>query len=262
MSQSYFTTAENPALIREAIPDGSHAASVYLLRNKVNSHSYIGKCSGEPGRRWMEHISAARHESPFPIHRAIRKYDPASFVATVLWIGPSERASDMEIYFIMEMKTFQSRHGYNATAGGDGIVGYRHTKEVRSRQSQRARNQFSSVDARKKASEKTKSFWENPEWREKAISAIRSGIRSQIRKPLSDEERKRRSDAARKRWSNPEYRANQEKACKILWADGTMRHKRIDGSLRRYSRPEEREKKSERMRVAWARRKALSLEVS
>ena len=52
---------------------------IYLITNLVNGKKYIGCTMISLKRRWTQHLSSARKNSPMAIHRAIRKYGPSSF---------------------------------------------------------------------------------------------------------------------------------------------------------------------------------------
>jgi hypothetical protein len=114
---------------------------IYLLRNLVNGKGYVGKDqTGDPeNHRWKSHIKdALSGKSKYPLHRAIRKFGPERFSAETIWCGLIEKLNVKEIYYIAKLHTYvrdPEGRGYNLTVGGDGAVGYAHTKRTRQQMS-------------------------------------------------------------------------------------------------------------------------------
>ena len=88
----------------------------------------------------------------------------------------------------------------NFTDGGDGVSGYRHTKE-----------------AREKAAKKTKELWLNPEWKSKMIAARMAQFTPEVRKKISESHKKvwseefkaKHSDILKQSYSSEEKRKMQ-----------------------------------------------------
>lgn len=102
-------------------------AKVYLVTNLVNGHRYIGVTGKPIETRWSEHVSRARY-APQVICRAIRKYGREAFTITEIF------GSKDYLYVLKEAEPFfiaRDKPEYNATVGGDGIPGYRHTEETK-----------------------------------------------------------------------------------------------------------------------------------
>jgi len=94
---------------------------IYLVTNVVNGKVYVGQTTGTIKERWSCHRRDARRDSPFPLHRAIRKYGIKSFDISVLAECFSKSALDAaERLFIQKYNACDSSFGYNATFGGDG----------------------------------------------------------------------------------------------------------------------------------------------
>ena len=92
---------------------------VYLITNTVNGKQYIGMTKRTLDGRWNSHCSAARRNSPYRFHAAIRKYGEESFKREVLYenleIG---ECRILEESVIVEYNTMSD--GYNAKPGGCG----------------------------------------------------------------------------------------------------------------------------------------------
>ena len=84
---------------------------IYLITNKINNNSYIGKTTQTTDLRWYRHRKAAEYGSNTHLHKAIRKYGVDSFVIEFL----SEGLDDEEVQLISLMCP-----EYNMTAGGEG----------------------------------------------------------------------------------------------------------------------------------------------
>lgn len=85
---------------------------IYIIKNDINNHVYIGQTSRNIEIRWKEHI---RHTNQI-INLAIQKYGVEHF-----WIEQIEECEDSllderERYWINEYHSFDN--GYNATTGG------------------------------------------------------------------------------------------------------------------------------------------------
>lgn len=56
----------------------------------VLSEGYIGFASGNAIKRWAEHVSEAKRDSRYPIHKAIRKYGKDGLEFKVICVGSAE----------------------------------------------------------------------------------------------------------------------------------------------------------------------------
>jgi group I intron endonuclease len=102
--------------------------SVYLWTNTQNGKKYVG-VTNNTYRRWNKHLHDALHGSSCVFHKAIRKYGPDVWIRKIL-IDDLDRedAIRKEIDLILEHNS-QIPHGYNMTAGGQGLSGHTHSKE-------------------------------------------------------------------------------------------------------------------------------------
>ncbi len=106
---------------------------VYLVRNKVNGKGYVGQTRRTLEGRWSEHVhNALKMMCEMPIYDAIRKHGVESFEVTVLQeCSSEEELNQSEKDWIEKLGTFSK--GYNATRGGYGISGYKHTEDAKFR---------------------------------------------------------------------------------------------------------------------------------
>lgn len=114
----------------------------YCVTNLINNKKYYGKTSMHPPeKRWQRHLATVRkgpddHHRFQYLHRAIRKYGPEKFTFQVVGTYDNESEwTQAEIDLIAEHHTRDRDKGYNLTAGGDGVLGYRHTARAKRRMS-------------------------------------------------------------------------------------------------------------------------------
>lgn len=118
---------------------------------------YIGQTT-RPNERKIEHLSQAYSGSQLAFHRAIRKYGIDNFIYEVLC---SVRASSkkklkqsldtLESFYIKKYNS-NGANGYNLTSGGEGVLGYSHSLETRSKLSISHKGKRLSLETKKKMS--------------------------------------------------------------------------------------------------------------
>lgn len=108
---------------------------VYRATNRVNGKAYVGITSKGASVRWREHVYNARTERVCPIHLAILKYGTDAFDVEVIetCLG-YDMLRVREVYWIAKLRTRAPR-GYNLTAGGEGMFGYRTSDETKRKMS-------------------------------------------------------------------------------------------------------------------------------
>lgn len=100
--------------------------SIYMYKNKINGHMYIGLAK-DAQRRYKDHQNASfnpKHaEYDYPIHAAIRKYGLDNFDFIILEdnLLDFEEMKKRECYWIKFYDTYNNREHYNQTPGGDCV---------------------------------------------------------------------------------------------------------------------------------------------
>lgn len=91
---------------------------LYKITNKVNGKLYVGITKLELSDRWAKHLKDSK--SPcYPLHRAIKKYDPVNFSIELLTESDDRAAiSNLEEPTILSLGT--RKNGYNVAIGGYG----------------------------------------------------------------------------------------------------------------------------------------------
>lgn len=107
---------------------------IYCYTNKTNGKCYIGLTKNEAERKIQHVRDAMTYNSKRPFHCAIRKYGVDGFAYEVLASLENEdelqlknQLSELEIKYIEQFDSY--RNGYNATFGGDGCSGIKHSED-------------------------------------------------------------------------------------------------------------------------------------
>jgi group I intron endonuclease len=187
---------------------------------------YVGFTSRNVDHRWTRHVQSAQSGSACPFHNAIRKYGPKSFTRSLLERMTTEAgAKRAEQLWIKELGTF-GPGGYNATRGGDGVIGLVRSlemiaktaasnrgkvrsREARANMAEAHRGKFASSEARVNMSNAHKGKKHLPETRAKISEAARNRFRSpearaemaEAKRNISDETRAQMSKSAKLRWA-------------------------------------------------------------
>ena len=162
---------------------------IYIFTNKTNGKQYVGKdISLYKDKRKKQHLRNAfdtksdDYDSYF--HRAIRKYGKDDWEYHRGFCA-EEDLIDTEIHYIALLKTFGE--GYNMTAGGEGVLGLKHTEESKEKIRQANLGKTLSDDTKEKLREANLGKNLSEEHKEK-IRKTRS------REPRSEETKKKISE--------------------------------------------------------------------
>jgi group I intron endonuclease len=103
--------------------------TIYQITNKINGKSYIGFDSNYPNR--IRRHKRCDGSSPL-LDNAVKKYGWVNFTVKVLYEGKhnTHTLNVKEPYYIKKLKTKRPL-GYNLTDGGEGRLGYHHSKETK-----------------------------------------------------------------------------------------------------------------------------------
>lgn len=111
---------------------------LYKITNVVDGKAYVGTTDNIK-RRWGQHkLPSSRC---LYVRNAIQKHGVNNFTFETLEVCVSkESASNFEIAAIKGFNT-RAPNGYNLSEGGEGSVGYAHSKETKQRMSEKNRGQ-------------------------------------------------------------------------------------------------------------------------
>lgn len=174
---------------------------VYVHINKVNGKMYVGQTCKKPEYRWQNGKGYA-HCACF--YNAIQKYGWDRFDHEIIASNLTyNEADNFEKILIQQLKTTDSRYGYNLDSGGYG--GRTHSDETKRKISESGKGKHSGESHYcfgKSLSEETK----------RKISESTSGINNPMYgKKHSDETRKKISELAKHRLKNKENHPNYNK---------------------------------------------------
>lgn len=124
---------------------------IYCATNKLNGKQYIGITNQGLKRRIQAHCSDSK-AAKNPFMRALNKYGVEGFQWEILETTDTRAAAcRREIELISQMCTM-TPEGYNATIGGEGVVGFIRTEEWSRKVSQALTGRHHSEETRKKIS--------------------------------------------------------------------------------------------------------------
>lgn len=116
---------------------------IYVVTNLVNGKKYVGQTKQTVGvlARFEGHCRKAY--SPRcgnnKFHNAIRAYGKENFsVKRILKNIPENKVDYYESLWICKLQTY--KYGYNATLGGQGVHGYKHTAQTKILLSKKTKN--------------------------------------------------------------------------------------------------------------------------
>lgn len=194
---------------------------IYLAKNKINGHMYIGKTSNSLETRKQGHLYDATVRGRNTIFcNAIRKYGIDGFDWFILEDGIlDEELNNKEKHYIAKYNTYLDKQHYNMTEGGEGFspneeirnkiskanTGKKRTEEQKRAISERGKGRKNSKETKDKMSCSAKLSW--TEERKKAISETLKG------KPKTEEHRKHLSESKIKKET---LIAENEKEIKIF----------------------------------------------
>lgn len=124
---------------------------VYCLTSPSGKR-YVGFTSQGAERRWRAHVRDAKRGRDYPLYHAIRKYGPDAFSLSLLERMTTDAgAKRAEQLWIKELGTF-GPGGYNATLGGEGMLGAIRSPETRAKIGNANRGKITSPETRAKMS--------------------------------------------------------------------------------------------------------------
>jgi group I intron endonuclease len=135
---------------------------VYCIQNSLNFKIYVGKTS-VVDKRFYEHnriasLGFSKGNVKFSLlHKALAKYGKENFTFQVIEEFEGEQdCLDAEKFWIEFFRTdvnrFGNEYGYNLTADGDGISGYKHSEETKNKISLSNLNKIVSIETKLKQS--------------------------------------------------------------------------------------------------------------
>lgn len=249
-------------------------ASIYALcdprlNDPIQHIRYVGKTSRTIQHRARKHISEARQGRKSYVSNWIRSLLRLNLEPQVLLLatvgqkhdGAKEKEEILKLRFLGARLT-------NTTDGGEGVCGFKRSRESIEKQAQKRRGVKETQEQKRARTEATRRNWAKPEYRKRMLRALNGAWRGrkhsrETRKNLSlkakgriisEQQRRDISKTLTGRKLSAAHREAIGKGVQRHYCDPTNRQKSSARMNRRYSKPEERLKTSIASKKAWQRR--------
>ena len=134
---------------------------IYCIRNMINNKCYIGQ-SINLWERVQDHIYKSKSDTKH-LYSSIHKYGLNNFEVFILQKDiEKEKLDDIETKYIQEYKSYIRRHGYNLLDSAKSNKNFKHSKKA----IEKIKNKWKEPEYRENISNKVKEQWKNKEWRE------------------------------------------------------------------------------------------------
>lgn len=160
---------------------------IYKIVNQINKKVYIGCTIYSLEKRLFEHLYRCFNtDSNSKLYNSIRKYGPEHFLIELIEECTLDNIYKNEMKYIVMYDSYEN--GLNSTKGGEGCLGYRHSKEIRKKISKILKNGKSHKNKtyeiiygenceieKEKRKKSVKKYWENitDEEKEKRINKLK-----------------------------------------------------------------------------------------
>jgi len=117
----------------------SEKGFIYKIKNVINNKEYVGCTITTLKKRFEEHVwRCLKTDTNTKFCNSVRKYGVENFEIELLEECPTLNIYERERYYINEYNTYNK--GLNSTYGGEGCLGYRHSKEIREKISKKIKD--------------------------------------------------------------------------------------------------------------------------
>lgn len=108
----------------------SEKGYIYMITNQINNKKYVGCTITTLKKRFEEHAwRCIKTDSNTKFCNSIRKHGIENFKIELIEECEINTIYDREKHHISFLKTYEI--GLNSTLGGEGCLGYKHSKEIR-----------------------------------------------------------------------------------------------------------------------------------
>ena len=141
------------------------------LHTSPNGKKYYGITSkNNPSERWGNNGDNYKRHPYF--YNAIKKYGWNNFKHEIIFDNLTENeAKLLEQLYITLYSTNVKENGYNMTLGGEGSLGYKHTKEAKDKMRKAHKGKVLSEEHKKHIGESSKTKWQNIDFRDKVLNS-------------------------------------------------------------------------------------------
>lgn len=225
--------------ITKNIPEIS---GIYKITNTVNNKCYIGQAVNLRSRI-KGHLSCIKKNYNYPLYHSIRKHNVENFELEILVQGNFSKTelNDLEIDFIRLYNSIDRLYGYNLTAGGEGVVGLKHSQKTKEKIGKLSKGRKHSEETKKLIGLKSKGrnlgYKHSEETKEKFRQA-------KIGKKLSKEHREKISKIHKGKITSQETKEKMRKSSLGKITSEETKNKQRDIKLGKKLTPESIEKRT------------------
>jgi len=172
---------------------------IYKVINRINGKCYIGQTIQILEERKNQHL---HNYIKTYFHNALKKYGEDNFDWEIIEKCDSKNELDeMEFHYIKQYNSHIFEGGYNLTWGGEGITGYKHSDETKT-----------------KIGNKSKQTWNNRNNNNNNLEEYKTKISiANIKRYEDPKEREKLSMAQKKRYEDPKEREKTGTAIQKVW---------------------------------------------
>lgn len=155
---------------------------IYRFLNKINGKVYIGQTL-DLNARYKAHLYYAEKNPVQQIHLALRKYGVDNFDFEVLHTVEGDkdfvkhRLDELEAHEILAHNSY--RCGYNASMGGEGNMGLRHSDETKTLLSRQSKER-NAIKACLEANKGKPSNAKGKKWSEESRARLSAAKKGQV----------------------------------------------------------------------------------
>ena len=103
--------------------------NIYLIKNRITGKVYVGQTRYSLQHRFTQHKELAGKDNSV-LHKSMKKHGVENFSIELLEKVENTKLNEREVYWINKYNS-EIPNGYNMTAGGGGVSGYRHTEKTK-----------------------------------------------------------------------------------------------------------------------------------
>ena len=126
-------------------------SNIYIITNKINNKKYVGQTIN-PKKRWSAHKYEGIHYNytNIALYNAMKKYGVENFEFKVIESNIDiNEINDRETFWIKKINTYKP-NGYNLTFGGEGLQGFKMSKESKDKLSKIAKERYDKLSDKEK----------------------------------------------------------------------------------------------------------------
>ena len=117
----------------------SEKGYIYKIKNIINNKLYVGCTITTIKKRFEEHAwRCLKTDTNTKFCNSIKKYGVENFQIDLIEECDVSNIYEREKHYINELNTFKK--GLNSTYGGEGCLGYKHSKEIKEKISKKLKN--------------------------------------------------------------------------------------------------------------------------